>query len=211
MVLGRRAVQRSRTLCKSSKRWEPRVGMLAHGTQSLRGPARTRHRSFSQRGSQALGYKLAITPVWVVLFTAPPFFFFVSVKLCLSCISQFALRANNLPGQEYTHSSPTSVSGPFNWGSMTVWLARDNGLCVPPNVNPEKCHTWQFLKTCRVSAGRCEATPCTSSLPAVGESEPCRRAALRAFRLCTEAQHSAFRSKTGKIKAAKLPIYMPAL
>lgn len=139
----------SRTLCKSSKRWEPRVGMLAHAIQSLRGPASTRHRSFSRQGSQALGYKLAITPVWVVLFTAPGFF--VSVKLCLSSILQFALRTDNLPGQKNIHSSPTSLSGPFNWGCMTVWLVKDNGLCVPPNVNPEKCHTRQFLKTCLLS------------------------------------------------------------
>lgn len=43
---------------------------------SLRGPARARHRSLSQQGRLALGYKLAITPVWLVLFIASLLFCF---------------------------------------------------------------------------------------------------------------------------------------
>lgn len=106
------------------------------------GPSTHTPSFFQPAGEPGFGLQISNYPSLSCALYGPSFFFFfVSVKLCLSCISQFALRANNLPGQKYIHSSPTSVSGPFNWGSMTVWLPRDNGSCVPPNVNPEKCHT----------------------------------------------------------------------
>lgn len=56
---------------QASHTWKPSEGVLAQSTQSHWGPASTPHHSLhcTHQGSQALGYKWAITMVWVALFS----------------------------------------------------------------------------------------------------------------------------------------------